>query len=572
MAAICAGLVVALPTLATGFFADDDAMIAYLDGRAPYNPPWFDIYRFTPDDPAGIAHGIARGQFAWWSAPFLHLHLLRPIPSLLLTLDHALFAQRALGYHVHSILWWLLTMLAARLVYARILPGATGALALLLYATADSQAMTYAWVSARHSIVAAAPALVALWAAVRWREHGWAPGRWVAPAAMVLALLGGEVALGGLAFWASYEALGPRAPPAWSPRFRRAAMPIAIGVVYLAAYRAFGGGVRGSGAYVDPTDLGTFVQVAAKRFPALLATAFVDFPSELAAVLPAAPFHVIGGLSALGVWILWRGVRPLADEQERAAVRWVVPAACLSMLGAVGGFPGGRLLIVANLGWSVLLAVLLRHGFRRDAPLLGPRRLAVGFLAFVHVVASPLLAVLTTFNTAYVARLTAEIAHSPVLAEGPPERQTVFLQASDPMVYLYPTALRIREGLVDPRACSTTLSGSAHGVRVTRTGPETLTVEPRSGSFVEGPFEVLYRSPKIPFAVGDTATACNAHVTVLAVNEARLPTRIEARFDRSLEDPTLRLVAWKDGALAAVTLEVGQTLDVPWSPGPMQMF
>ncbi len=45
------------------------------------------------------------------------------------------------------------------------------------------------------------------------------------------------------------------------------------------------------------------------------------------------------------------------------------------------------------------------------------------------------------------------------------------------------------------------------------------------------------------------------------------PSRVEFTFDVPLDDPSLRLVAWREGRLKAVTPPpVGESILVPWEP------
>jgi hypothetical protein len=61
-------------------------------------------------------------------------------------------------------------------------------------------------------------------------------------------------------------------------------------------------------------------------------------------------------------------------------------------------------------------------------------------------------------------------------------------------------------------------------------------------------------------------------VRVLGVDDGR-PTRIAVRFDASAEDASLALLAWDGTRLRRVTMPaVGQSIVLPWSPGPMRSF
>lgn len=180
---VALGVLVALPTAFMGFFADDYALMAELKHAWTEALPWWDMHRFTAATDEGNRALTSAGLLPWWAAPSLRVHLLRPLSSALFALDFKLFGQNPLGAHLHSLLWWLALLIIVRALYRRLLPGAAGTLALLVFALAPAHIQTYAWISARHMLVAAVPAAGALLAHVRARQEGWTAGRWLGPAA-----------------------------------------------------------------------------------------------------------------------------------------------------------------------------------------------------------------------------------------------------------------------------------------------------------------------------------------------------------------------------------------------------
>jgi hypothetical protein len=132
--------------------------------------------------------------------------------------------------------------------------------------------------------------------------------------------------------------------------------------------------------------------------------------------------------------------------------------------------------------------------------------------------------------------------------------------------------LLARQGEIDRRACFSVLSAVKGDVRITRTGTSTLVIEPTSGSMLRSPYEALYRAPDIGFRVNDEVVTCDGVVRVLVVDDLGRPTRIEFVAPRSLDDPDIRLLVWRDGALTPFALPIGATELVPWTPGPTRLF
>jgi len=97
----------------------------------------------------------------------------RPLSGLLIRIDHALFGDLTWPYHLHSLLWWIALLAAAGLLLRRILPGAVGLLAILIFTLDESHVLLAGWISNRNTIVAALPAVLRFLAHVRWRLDGW---------------------------------------------------------------------------------------------------------------------------------------------------------------------------------------------------------------------------------------------------------------------------------------------------------------------------------------------------------------------------------------------------------------
>lgn len=562
-------LLLALPSLAIGFYLDDYVMVSYLDHRFSYSAPWWDLYRLTPRGLDAMRAFIASGETPWWTAPQLNMHFVRPLPSALMTLDHAIFGHAPLGWHLHSLAWYAALLSVVAFFFRRVLPRATATLALLVFALSDANVFPFAWPSARYGLVAATFATLGVTAHVRFRRDGWEPGRWLGPIALVGGLLASEGALGGVAFAVAYDLVGPTAGRS-RDRVVRAVPFVVLACAYLAVYSALGGGARGSAAYVSPlSEPGAFLAAAVTRFPVFLADAILGVPADLSFLGFERVLAVAGGIAALGFAFLWLGCARLVPEDERAALRWLGLGSVVAMAAGVGGLPGSRELLVANLGLSPILAVLFRYGFAAGR-FAWPRRLAVGLLALAHVGLAPIGQLGNVLNMRETTRATEDAARSIVrVAEG--AGRIFVVTASDPMASWYPQAVVASES-TGPLACWSWLSGAQADVVLTRTGARSFTLEPRGTTFLRAGFETLERSPDLPFQAGDEVTTCGARVRVVSVDGGR-PARIEVTSDGDLETPGTAWLAWDAGAMRRVAFPPpGGLVTIPWTPGPSGMF
>jgi hypothetical protein len=565
-------LLLALPALSVGLFSDDYALIGYLEHRFAYNPPWWDLYRFAPNDAGSLRAMRDSGYLPWWSAPRLGLHLVRPLPSALLALDHALFGHGALGWHVHSLLWYAVLLVSVVALFRRVLAPATASLASLVFAVSGVNVFPYAWPSARYGLLVAAFSAIGIAAHVRARRDAWTPGRWLAPAALLAAMLCGEGALGGVAFAVAYDLFGPAGEGARriAERVRRA-LPLALmALAYLVTYALIGGGARDSGGYLSPlSDPAGFLSVAATRFPVLLANALLGIPAEASTLGFATALAVAGVVATALFALLWRACAPLAEDDERAAVGWLTVGVLASIATGVGGFPGARELIVANLGIAPIVAIVLRHGFEAG-PLALVRRASASGLVLTQLVFGPLVQLANIAGMSTAARGTEAVAGA-IVREIHGSSRAFLLVSSDPMVAMYAPAMLAVEGYGRPD-CWGWISGSPHDVTIARTASSSFSLRLAHGAFLRTSFEQLFRDPRLPFSVGDTFPICGASVRIASV-EAGLPARLEVTADGDLDAPTTPWLAWDAGQLKSVVFPpVGQESTIHWAVGPSGAF
>jgi hypothetical protein len=565
-----------LPTLACGFYTDDYAQLALLEGASGRRrATWLDLYRIVGDAPGELHDLVVRGPLPWWTAASMRGRFFRPLASAVLAASHALFGRAAPIHHALSILSFAGLVLAVGAFYRRALPGdrRVAALAIILFAVDGHHAHAASWIAARHLLLSTALAVLGLTAHLRAVREGWRPGRWLGPLGVAAGLLAGESALGVVAYWLAHDALAPGLDR--RTRLRGCVPLLAVVAGYAALYRTLGFGAAGGDGYLDPTSgPAAYAAALAARLPALLADALARIPAELFHVTPPLVLPGLGLGAAALTALLYAAVRPAIPRDERAALRWIVPGALGALAASAGGFVGTRLLMGSCVGASALIAVLIVRGIDRVRVLAaGPRRMAlragVAWSFGAHLVVGPITLVsgglvLREFGAATLAAAdAAEI-------DGPPGRQIVVV-ASDPGASFYAAAIRARE-LIAAGASWQVVSGAPHAHRFTRTGPSTIRLEVIGGRMLRGPFETLFRSVRAPFASGDRVALDGLEVTILAVDDGA-PTAIELRFDVPLEDPRLVLVAWRDGRLRRLpALALGEAFDLPWSPGPLRLF
>jgi len=557
-------MALAATSISIGFLTDDHAFRAALHSTSAHAPAPYDLFRFVPGDLDGNQLRIRTGHLAWWAAPDLKIHFLRPLTSLAFAADDALFDAHPLPGHLVSLAWYLALLLAAAALFRGLLPPAAATLALAIFGLSAAHVEAYAWLSARHVVLAGAFGAAAL--ALR-PDH-----RRLAVLLFAIGLTASEASLAVAPLWIGFELATSRP---WRARVLACLPIVALAVVYLIVYAALGVGTRGSGGYHDPAaDPLGFVALAAIRIPLFLGTAALGIPAELAHVVAEAKLAVLGlagaGFVVLALWLTRRApgslATPAADarpgEPSLRALAWIASGGIAATALGAAGFPAGRMLVLPDLAFAPVLGLILSRGLSAR----WPGRVLAALLAVVHLVLAPLATLRTVHKLAVRAHATDAIA-ARVAELAPPSGRVFLVAASDPMVFLYPRGI-LADQLPGAIRCWSVLSAARAGHRFTRTGRKTFTLEPIDHALLEGSFDRLYRSPDRPFAVGDTIEQCGASIRVAAVRQGR-PTRLEISLRRALEDPELGWITWQHHQLERfVPPAVGASVELPWSSGP----
>jgi len=575
-AAALLALLLGLPALFADHYCDDQVMVLTVEGvEAVPVPGPFHLYSFMTGAPGERDWLVRASAIPWWTVDGIRLSFFRPLSSVLLVLDHALAGRHPLLYHAHSLVWYMLAVLAAALLFRRLLPEREAALAALLFAVSPAHWMLSAWPSARHVAISGALSAIALLLHVEAREQAVSGSRKLTVGALscaALALCGGETALALFGYVAAYELLGRRERLAL--RLRALAPWGALFVAYAALYKGFGFGVRGAGGYVDPiAQTRSYLELLPGRVAVYLSAALWCIPSELSIFLPKSGriLAALGVAAALAfVGLLRRAVRVLDTSVHRTLV-WLLAGALLALLPAAASMPGDRVLFEVNLALAPALSVLLLHAGRaaESVALTWLARAGVALFALVHVALAPLSFAFGAWQLASTSHLAMDAATK---AEIParPGLAVVGIGLADPLIGMYlPQSLSLAPRPGPRPSAVQMLSTSAHDHLVTRTDERSLEISVVGGTLLEGPLESLFRPASAPLRVGDRLPL-GAWVVQILEEIAGRPTRFAVLFDRSLDDPSLAFLIWKDGALRALAVpRVGERVLVKHELGPM---
>ena len=570
------GVLLSLPGLWMGLFMDDYFQVAIIEKLVPFGSVW-SLFDFAPGKPDVLQPRIFQGILPWYTLPEMKASFFRPLSCLLAAADHGLFGRNYVVWHLHSVLWRLLLIIAYSLVARRALPGAVGALALVIFTLAPSHWFPVVWVANRNALVAVVPALLGLYMHIRWREDGYRPGLPLSLLGYATGLLGGEAALGVLAYVAAYELFAAEGVPA--KRVRALAPAALVVAAYLAFYKFYGFGAYGSGSYIDPFDEPlNYMAQAPARLLMLLAAQFLGISADLLVFAESLrPIHVMVGLATMLVFgLAIRAAWPVFDPAQRRALKWMSGGTLLSMLPVAATFPTNRLLLAPSIGASVILALLLSHWWRawREGRAGKWLTALAAVLILVHFVEAPAIWVGQSLAfTWFGHRVERACLNAEISGPLPPAGRLVLLPGCDPITSIYTPIIRavLEKRRLAPADFWLVTSQAPYDHRLTTTGPNKFEIEVLDGSMLGSEFERLFRGSKYALRVGEQIKLDYVTVTVLAVGETG-PSRVEFEFDRPLDDGSLSFVAWKSGHVRKVELPpVGQSTVFSWKRGLLRL-
>jgi hypothetical protein len=568
-AAVIVALLLLCFSLDTGLSADDyvHELIARGSDAIPgfVRAPW-DMYRFA--DTPFTTLLMREGVLGWWEDPEAKLAFFRPLSALTHMLDSALWPHSGVMMHLHTLLW-------AALLYAGVLalnralvmPPFVAALSTFIYVFDDARGWIGSWVAARNAVIATALSVWALVLHHRARQGGGKLPALAAPVLLVLALLAGEGAIAICGYLLAYALFLDHGT------LRTRVMTLlpyaAVVLPWRVVWRAMGYGVSHSGLYFDPISepLG-YLGALAERAPVLLSSQLGGAWSDIWNILFAFPAIESALYVGACLLLLFFGYALMPVLRHDPVVRFAVLGALLSVLPASAAFPADRLLTWVAIGGSIAVARLLA-AFGEDREWLSDTALRA-------LILPPLVLALL------VAKAVIDPVFMPSRARGnlvirdnlDRAQATVPIDASiihKRIVYVNPPGFPLagyipieRAALGQPRARSQVVLATGEAdLRIERVDEFSLRVRQRGG-FLQSPGSHLFRNPKRTFTRGTNVELEGVNVVIDDLTAEGRPAAILARFDRTLEDPSLVFLAWEGlGYVPFALPAVGQSVILP---------
>jgi hypothetical protein len=582
-------LLLCAPSLWLGL-QNDDYILKVVLSDPPLDPEWsrspFEAFSFVDGDEELIRRALEFARIPWWTHPKLKLAFFRPISSITHWIDFNLWPNHPWIMHLQSLLWFAGAIAAAAVMYRRLLtPAWVAGLAGLLFAIDDAHGLPAMWLANRNASIGVFFGLVALIAHDRWRRDRWRPGASVAPLALLVGLLAGEIALAAVGYLLAYALFIDS--DSWGNRLISLFPSTFVGAGWWLAYRMLDFGAKGSGVYIDPgASPVEFVGAASARAPMLFSGLWV-MPSGLGLFLSQSAARVTWLVAVTLMIAVARLLFPILKREKQA--RFFALGMVFSLVPACATFPDDRLLYFASFGGMGLMAQFLAAVGRRDdwVPSSRVRRLpfAIAFwvLLFLHLALSPISLASTTHRLRVFGTIISRSAASLPSDPGVTNQTAVIVNTPSAFFSIYNPLMQTLHGHRTP-ARTLALGSGIYPTIISRPTATRITVHPEGGFLVErgSPrpgheasqpafhpayfhqmLDHLYRDAT-PFRLGERIAYGGATIEIIEVTDAGRPITISAQFDVDLDDPTLRWLQWKNGVYEPFKLPaVGETVTLP---------
>lgn len=538
-----------LPSFNAPFVLDDYFLFLNIDRGSP-----FELYSFIPQNIAWTNQLSQEGYYPWWTLPEIKVTFFRPLSSFLLYMDHLLFGDHAIFFHIHSFIWLGALITAYGLLLRRLLPGKIGILAFFLCILDDAHGFAAFWSANRHALVSAVFVFWGLLAYIRWREEHWKPGYYLSHLGFALGLLSGEMALSALVYILSYEIFAGPGP--WTQRIKSLATLAVIGALYFLFYRGLGYGTFGSDFWIDPVaHFPTYLYALLTRVPAMLSDIILGVLADIWFISPVVQYVQIalGAISMVIIVFVFKFCLTRLNSKERKTILWLTVGSVMALLPAATTYPQSRQLLCASFGASAFLAAVIYQGLDalKETWKLPPLKKQIlvglgGLFAVSHIIVAPAILLFYQFHWRGFEKALQEVA---VNVEGVEdnfrERHAIVLTSPDHLITYYSFPLRLVYKKPLP-LCWKILSFAPFDHIVTRTGPKTLLLELKEGCFLSTSMEKLFRSSEFAFRRGDKV-ASGVFTAYIEDVDQHGPTKIRFEFDKPLDDPSLVFLSWQDG-------------------------
>lgn len=492
------------------------------------------------------------GYMPWFTEDNLHVKMFRYLPSILFSVDYNLFKQQPAFYHLHSIFWWVLALLFFFKLMSLLVDRKTAMLALFLFAITDINSMAISWISNRHLLLSLTLGLISLYFYISGRQANNLKRILIAFAVLILGLSASESSLGIFGYFILYELI--LSTKALKNRLSFCAAIFGLAVSYLTIYKVFQFGVSNSYFYVNPFhDFMKFLTELPSHLFANLGGLILATPIDQWFFWSDRHFEfVIYGVLAVlifsGVLVHFLKSNLLID---RRLIYFAVLSSFVALAPVLSSIPNRRTLVFANIGFTIVLALLLAFYFSQiknkklKASMSG---LMIAGLTCLHIFL-PLYKTFETQLDLYSANTRLKnLVLSPALQIANPEtKDLVVLNTPSPEADYIPIAFQFYTGRNFKTWHFLSMTPFEHQfVRISDSVIRLKMVD--NQELLSSPQEVMYRGPDQPFQLNQRTELGIAQAKITALGPNHGPTQVDFHFMKPINSDDFLFVTMPKGS------------------------
>ncbi len=553
------GLILVLPGIASGFFADDFGHYVLIN--EPELIPQsrqgslFHLFSFIDNDVDRRAVQYSQSLIPWWTSESITINFWRPVSELTHYVDHVIMNGVPWMMHLQSLVFYGLLLWLLSCFYQKVLVDRNfAALALLFFAVDSTHGLTVAWIANRNALLAALFAMLVLAAHHQYRTQ---QNRIMLLAScffLALGLLSAEIAVSVGAFLMAYALFLDKSGAIKGLLYLLPALIVVV--VWQILYQYLGYGIAGNEVfYIDPLGQPLmFIGAALLRYPEVISAQFNILPFHLVEIL-----HIPVLVS--GIFILLLLVY-LGFRKKDAVYNFFLFAMCLSVFPVVTTMVQDRNMLFVGIAGAGIFAKLVfwlielssESAYKKIATVM----LAV--IIFCHIFLSAILMLPMSLAPRLIAKTSIDAALS--IPENI-ESQKIVSFGVPLFDVSYISAIRKSYHLPIPEKFWN-VTTFKQGVTVKRISSTSILVTHPDGLLKQEDFYLRDFSSE-PMVVNQVFKFNDLTIRIVEVNDDGVPRQLELLFDDSLDYGKIQLMYWQDGVMQPFVLASNESRGFPLS-------
>lgn len=545
--ALIAGVTLSLPSLFTGYIADDHLLVQNVNDNSPYIQRSVTNYFTMITSDSDAAFYRDKGIVSWWTPDQFRIKFFRPLSSLVHATHLKLFPQSPFIMHLSLILLYGVLILITSLLLKRFSSSTLiYGLGLILFAINDTHAYTTGWISGLNTMLSCIFGYAAILFFDKWYRDRWKAGYTVAILLFILSLLSSEGGLALIGYLLAYTLF--ICSGKISSRIKAVTPFILLAIAYLTFYSVHHYGVIGSDVYIEASASPLFtLYTIVNNSIVLTISQLVSFP-PLGIALGSSIWGGIVALIMLGV--LGLVFRKFFIQNRMAS--FYGTALILSIMPFTLSGTQDRVLLWAGLAAAGLLSELCAYLITIVKE--HRTRVVTGkVILFNNLVFSLLFFIPLLFMFMIIESSAGSIEKSVST------RNTIVFNAPMDIFFMYPAALRAEKNEKWPDHVHSLYNGSDTLI-VTRTGESIIEAKVASG-WLKTDMERFSRAKRFTFKQGVRINLSLMDIAVTQVTPDGRPETVQFTFKGNMDD--IDWMEWKSGGPVPCKLpEIGQQISL----------